>query len=105
MVASAELLPSLKERAGAIDGELVTFSDAEALTALQAIMKRKPNLVALERSFAVTPRGAAQPHQGRPVAQAGGDPHPPTTATTCASSPARRRRRRRSTSAARGARR
>jgi len=59
MVASAELLPSLKERAGAIDGELVTFSDAEALTALQAIMKRKPNLVALERSFAVTPRGAA----------------------------------------------
>jgi len=59
MVAAADLLPGLKERAGAIVGELVTFSDVDALTALQAIVTRLPHVVALERSFAVTPRGAA----------------------------------------------
>jgi hypothetical protein len=59
MVAAAELLPSLKERAGAISGELLTFSDAEAISALDAIVKRRPQVVALERTFAVTPRGAA----------------------------------------------
>ena len=59
MVASSDLLPSLKERAGAIDGELLTFTDAEVLGALQAIMKRRPRVIALERTFAVTPRGAA----------------------------------------------
>ena len=59
MVAASELLPSLKERAGAISGELLTFTDAEAITALQAIVQRRPQVVALERTFAVTPRGAA----------------------------------------------
>jgi hypothetical protein len=59
MVAALDLLPSLKERAGAIDGELLAFSDVDALSALQAIMKRRPQVVALERTFAVTPRGAA----------------------------------------------
>jgi PilZ domain len=59
LVAAADLLPALKERAGAGDGEVLTFTDAEALTALQAIMKSRPRVVALERSFAVTPRGAA----------------------------------------------
>lgn len=59
MVAASELLPSLKERAGAIDGELLTFTDADALSALQTIVKRRPQVVALERMFAVTPRGAA----------------------------------------------
>ena len=59
MVAASELLPSLKERAGAINGELLTFSDADALAALQTIVKRRPQVVALERMFAVTPRGAA----------------------------------------------
>ena len=59
MVAASDLLASLKERAGAIDGELLTFSDVDALSALQAIMKRRPRVVVLERMFAVTPRGAA----------------------------------------------
>ncbi len=59
MVAASELLPSLRERAAEIDGELLTFSDADALSALQTIVKRRPQVVALERMFAVTPRGAA----------------------------------------------
>ena len=59
LVAPTDLLPGLKERAGAVDGEVLTFTDAEALGALQAIVKRRPQLVALERMFAVTPRGAA----------------------------------------------
>lgn len=59
MVAASDLLSGLKERAGAADGELLTFTDAEALGALQTIMKRRPHVVALERTFAVTPRGAA----------------------------------------------
>jgi hypothetical protein len=59
-VAASELLPGLKARASNGDGgELLTFTDAEALTALQTIMKRRPHIVALERMFAVTPRGAA----------------------------------------------
>jgi PilZ domain-containing protein len=59
IVAPSELLPGLKERAGAIDGELLTFTDTDAQSALQAIVTRRPRLVALERMFAVTPRGAA----------------------------------------------
>ena len=59
MVAASDFLAGLKERAGAGAGEVLLFTDAEALTALQTIMKRRPHLVALERMFAVTPRGAA----------------------------------------------
>jgi PilZ domain-containing protein len=58
LIGAADLLPGLTERAAA-NGEVLTFSDADALRALAAITKRKPNLVALERTFAVTPRGAA----------------------------------------------
>ena len=59
MVAASDHLAGLKERAAADAGELLTFTDAEALTALQTIVKRRPTVVALERMFAVTPRGAA----------------------------------------------
>ena len=59
LVAASELLPGLKERAGALEGEVLTFTDADALRALQTIMTRRPHVVALERMFAVTPRGAA----------------------------------------------
>jgi hypothetical protein len=59
IVAASELLPVLKARAGDTNGEVLTFSDAEAVTALQTIMKRRPHVIALERMFAVTPRGAA----------------------------------------------
>jgi hypothetical protein len=40
-------------------GELLTFTDAQALRALEAIAKRRPQVIALERLFAATPRGAA----------------------------------------------
>jgi hypothetical protein len=59
LIGAADLLPGLKERAGALNGEVLTFADADALRALEAITKRRPALVALERVFAVTPRGAA----------------------------------------------
>jgi hypothetical protein len=52
------LLPALKERTNE-SGELLTFTDAEALRALDVIAKRRPQVVALERLFAATPRGAA----------------------------------------------
>ena len=59
MIAAAALLPGLKERAGTLDGELLTFTDADALAAFRTIVERRPQVVALERMFAVTPRGAA----------------------------------------------
>jgi hypothetical protein len=59
IVAAADLLPTLKERTAAASGELLTFSDADALLAFQTIMQRRPKVVALERMFALTPRGAA----------------------------------------------
>ena len=42
-----------------MNGEVLVFSDGDALRALDAITKRKPKVVALDRLFAVTPRGAA----------------------------------------------
>jgi PilZ domain len=59
LIGAADLLPGLRERAGTINGEVLTFADADALSALEAITKRRPGVVALERMFAVTPRGAA----------------------------------------------
>lgn len=41
------------------NSEVLTFADADALRALEAMHKRRPNVVALERLFAATPRGAA----------------------------------------------
>ena len=38
---------------------MLTFSDADALCALDVITARRPGLVVLERLFAATPRGAA----------------------------------------------
>jgi hypothetical protein len=59
LIAPADLLPALQPRASIAGGEILTFSDREALRALEAIGARKPKLVALERQFAATPRGAA----------------------------------------------
>lgn len=59
LIAAPDLLPALKERAGVADGEVLTFADTEALRALEAITKRRPRAVAVERLFAATPRGAA----------------------------------------------
>jgi hypothetical protein len=59
LIASADLLPILTSRAGTPDGELLTFTDGEALRALDAIIRRRPRVIVLERLFAATPRGAA----------------------------------------------
>lgn len=59
LIAAADLLPLLKERAGDANSEVLTFTDADALRALDVIMKRRPAVVAVERVFAATPRGAA----------------------------------------------
>lgn len=63
LVAAADLLPALKERAGTEGGELLAFTDADALKALEAIMKKLPQVVMLERLFAATPRGSALIHR------------------------------------------
>jgi PilZ domain-containing protein len=59
LIGSADLLPALRKRAGSSNGELLEFPHLDALAALQAITERKPQLVALERLFAMTSRGAA----------------------------------------------
>jgi hypothetical protein len=59
LIAAPDLLPGLTERARQTDSELLTFPDTDALRALDAITRRRPRLVALERLFAATPRGAA----------------------------------------------
>ena len=57
LIAAPEHLQSLKEQGGFADA--LAFSDADALKALEAITKQKPAVVALERLFAATSRGAA----------------------------------------------
>jgi len=55
----ADVLPTLKERTAAVNGEVLSFSETEALRALDAIVTRRPQVVRLERTFASTPRGVA----------------------------------------------
>jgi hypothetical protein len=57
LIASPELLPGLKDRGEF--GDVLAFSDAEALRALDVITRQRPTLVALEQLFAATSRGAA----------------------------------------------
>jgi hypothetical protein len=59
LIASTDLLPALKRRNGADDREVLTFSDAQAVRALEEIVRRRPEAIELERQFAATPRGAA----------------------------------------------
>ncbi|HJZ72261.1 MAG TPA: PilZ domain-containing protein [Vicinamibacterales bacterium] len=61
IIGASELLPGLRERVALLNGtgELLTFSDAEPLRALDVIGRRRPQLIAFERLFAVTPRGVA----------------------------------------------
>jgi len=58
LIGAGELLPALKERVRE-PGELLAFTEAEALRALEIILAQQPHVVALERLFAATPRGAA----------------------------------------------
>ena len=59
LIAAPDVLPALKERASNLTGEHLTFTDADALIALEVITKRKPKIVVLEKEFAGTPRGNA----------------------------------------------
>jgi hypothetical protein len=59
LIGGFEVLAALKERAADLDGELLAFTDADALIALEVITKRRPRVVALEQVFASTPRGTA----------------------------------------------
>ena len=59
LIGAAELLEPIRDNLPAEDTEILTFSDADALKALEAITARRPNVVMLERLFAATSRGAA----------------------------------------------
>ena len=57
IVAAPEYLPALQEQGDF--GEALAFSDADALKALEAITRDRPKVIALEKQFAATSRGAA----------------------------------------------
>jgi hypothetical protein len=57
LIASPEHLPGLKEHDDLTGAQ--AFTDAEALRALDVITRQRPNVVAIERMFAATSRGAA----------------------------------------------
>ena len=59
VISTADVLPAIEQRAASFGGEILGFSDAQALQALETVSKRKPAVVAFERMFATTPRGAA----------------------------------------------
>ena len=59
LIAAPDLLPALKLRSSGDARELLAFADTEALRALEVITTRRPQIVALEKVFATTPRGAA----------------------------------------------
>jgi hypothetical protein len=59
VIAASDLLPALKAQAGAGSGDVLTFSEGEALRALEEMLRRRPHAIAIERQFAATPRGAA----------------------------------------------
>jgi hypothetical protein len=57
LIASADHLPALQQRPEFAGAQ--AFADADALQALEVITSERPALVALERIFAATSRGAA----------------------------------------------
>ena len=57
LIAAPEHLLVLKERDDFSDAQM--FSDTEALRALEVITRKRPEVIALERMFAATTRGAA----------------------------------------------
>jgi hypothetical protein len=58
LIAAPELIPALRERVGDTD-RVLTFADSEPLRAIEAICAERPPVIALERLFAASPRGAA----------------------------------------------
>jgi len=59
LIGAVEVLDTIRQNDAAEDHEVLTFSDAEPLKALEAITARRPNVIMLERLFAATSRGAA----------------------------------------------
>ena len=59
LVAAADVLNASAARITRVNGEVLSFSDREALRALETIIERRPDVIALERLFAASPRGAA----------------------------------------------
>jgi hypothetical protein len=58
LIAAPELIPALRERVGS-DGPVLTFADSDPVRAMKTIAAERPPVVALERLFAASPRGAA----------------------------------------------
>ena len=58
LIAAPELIPALRERVGS-EGPVLTFADSDPMRAMEAIATERPPVVALERLFAASPRGAA----------------------------------------------
>jgi hypothetical protein len=58
LIAAPELIPALRERVGS-DAGMLTFADSDPVRAMEAIAAERPPIVALERLFAASPRGAA----------------------------------------------
>src|SRR5580765_483620 len=58
-IAAAAQVVAVKLITGGVNGEVLAFSDYDALRVLEVITERRPRVVALERLFAATPRGAA----------------------------------------------
>src|SRR5918992_3770023 len=58
IIGAIELLETLRECA-AENTEVLEFGDHEPLKALEAITARRPKVIAVERLFAATSRGAA----------------------------------------------
>ena len=57
LVAAPEYLPALQEQGDF--GDALAFTDADALKALEAITRERPKVIALEKQFSATSRGAA----------------------------------------------
>lgn len=57
IVAAPEYLPALQEQSEF--GNALAFTDADALKALEAITRERPKVIALEKQFSATSRGAA----------------------------------------------
>jgi hypothetical protein len=59
IIGALELLDTLRQSAADNNHDVLSFSDNEPLKALEAITTRQPKVIALERLFAATSRGAA----------------------------------------------
>jgi PilZ domain len=58
LIAAPDVVPALRERLQA-DSQVVTFADSDPVRAMRAIIAHRPAIIALERLFAASPRGAA----------------------------------------------